>query len=346
MSQPGFFDLDNRYESLSHLGDPLEVLGRAIPWETFRPVLNKALRKFKKSNAGRKPYNPVLMFKILVLQSFYNLSDDQTEFQIKDRLSFMRFLAMDFEDTVPDAKTLWLFRDTLANKGAIDKLFRKFNRYLDHEGLIARQGQLIDASIVPVPVQRNTREENARIKQGEVPEGWEKQSHKLQQKDTDARWVKMQGHNHYGYKNHVNADRKHKLIRTYEVTGASVHGSQVFDRLLDSNNTGKQVWADSAYRSAEIDQTLKHRGLKNEIKYKGYRHAPLSKAKHRVNRKRSGIRTLVEHIFAFQKSSLGGKFIRTIGILRARAKIGLMNLAYNMKRYVYLTKSKPALSTA
>ena len=151
MSQPGFFDLDNRYESLSHLGDPLEVLGRAIPWETFRPVLNKALRKFKKSNAGRKPYNPVLMFKILVLQSLYNLSDDQTEFQIKDRLSFMRFLAMDFEDTVPDAKTLWLFRDTLANKGAIDKLFRKFNRYLDHEGLIARQGQLIDASIVPRP---------------------------------------------------------------------------------------------------------------------------------------------------------------------------------------------------
>ena len=125
-----------------------------------------------------------------------------------------------------------------------------------------------------------------------------------------------------------------------------MHDSQVFDRLLDSNNSGKQVWADSAYRSKEIDRTLKHRGLKNEIKYKGYRHAPLSEAKCRINRKRSSIRAPVEHIFAFQKNSLGGKFIRTIGILRARAKIGLMNLAYNMKRYVYLTKSKPALSTA
>ena len=159
MAQPGFFDLDNRYESISKLGDPLEMLGQAIPWETFRPVLSKALGKLKKSNAGRKPYDSIFMFKILVLQSLYNLSDDQTEFQIKDRLSFMRFLDLDFEDTVPDAKTLWLFRDTLTNKNAIDKLFRKFNRYLDREGLFACQGQLIDASIVPVPVQRNTREE-------------------------------------------------------------------------------------------------------------------------------------------------------------------------------------------
>ena len=103
MSQPGFFDLDNRYESISKLGDPLEVLDQAIPWETFRPVLSKALRKFKKSNAGRKPYDSVFMFKILVLQSLYNLSDDQTEFQIRDRLSFMRFLGLDFEGKVPDA---------------------------------------------------------------------------------------------------------------------------------------------------------------------------------------------------------------------------------------------------
>jgi transposase, IS5 family len=110
----------------------------------------------------------------------------------------MRFLGLDFEYTVPDAKTLWLFRDMLANKNAIDKLFRKFNRYLDDEGLFARQGQLIDASIVPVPVQRNTREENISIKQGEVPEVWQEQPHKLQQKDTDVRWVNKNGRRYYG----------------------------------------------------------------------------------------------------------------------------------------------------
>ena len=345
MVQPGFFDLDNRYESISKQGAPLEVLEQAIGWETFRPVLSKALRKFKKTNAGRKPYDSVFMFKILVLQSLYNLSDDQTEFQIKDRLSFMRFPGLDFEDTVPEAKTLWLFRDTLANKNAIDKLFRRFNRYLDHKGLFACQGQLIDAGIVPVPVQRNTREENTRIRQGEVPEDWEEQPHKLQQKDTDARWVKKNGRSYYGYKNHVNADRKHKLIRTFDVTDASVHDSRGFDSLLDSSNTGKQVFADSAYRSKEINGTLKERGLKNEIHHKGYRGMPLTQAKQRVNHKRSKVRATVEHIFGFQQNSLGGKFIRTIGILRARTKIGLMNLAYNMKRYVYLTKNKPAHAT-
>jgi IS5 family transposase len=285
------------------------------------------------------------MFKILVLQSLNNLSDHKTEFIIKDRLSFMRFLGLDFEDKVPDAKTLWLFRDTLTNKNAIDKLFRRFNRYLDRAGLFARQGQLIDASIVPAPVQRNTREENTNIKQGEVPEEWQKQPHKLQQKDTDARWVKKNGRSHYGYKNHVNADRKHKLIRTYVVTDASVHDSRAFDSLLDSSNTGKQVFADSAYRSKAINSTLKEQGLKNEIHHKGYRGMPLTEAKQRVNHKRSKVRATVEHIFGFQQNSLGGKFIRTIGILRARTKIGLMNLAYNMKRYVFLTKNKPINAT-
>lgn len=174
---------------------------------------------------------------------------------------------------------------------------------------------------------------------------WQEQPHKLQQKDTDARWVKKNGRSHYGYKSHINVDRKHKFIRTFDVTDASVHDSQVFDHLLDSNNTGKQVFADSTYSSKEIDGTLKEGGLKSEIHHKGYRGTPLTEAQQRVNHKRSKVRARVEHIFGFQQNSLGGKFIRTIGILRARTKIGLMNLAYNMKRYVYLTKNKPVHAT-
>ena len=338
MSQLSFFDLDNRYKSLSQLGDPLEILDRSIPWETFRPALNKALRKYKKSNAGRKPYDPVLMFKVLVLQSLYNLSDDQTEYQIKDRLSFTRFLGLHNENAIPDAKTLWLFRDTLSQKGAVKKLFKRFNRFLDDEGFVARQGQIIDASIVPVPIQRNTREENASIKQGKVPETWEDKPHKLRRKDTDARWTKKNGASYFGYKNHINADRKHKLIRDYETTHAAVHDSQVFDELLDPDNTGKQVWADSAYRSGRSGQELKRLNLKNEIHHKGNRGRSLSAAKLRVNKKRSKVRARVEHVFGYQQNSLGGKLIRTVGIARAKAKIGLMNLAYNMKRYVFLQR--------
>jgi IS5 family transposase len=338
MVQPGFFDLDKRLEAISRLGDPLEVLNRSIPWETFRPLLSKALRKLRKSNAGRKPYDAVLMFKILVLQSLYNLGDERTEFMIRDRLSFMRFLELNFEDPVPDAKTLWLFRETLAQKRVIDRLFRKFNRYLDREGYIARQGQIVDASLVPAPIQRNTREENEQVKRGEAPESWKDNPRKLRQKDIDARWTQKHGKSHYGYKNHVSADRKHKLIRHYEVTSAEVHDSQVLDRILDTDNTGAPVWGDSAYRSQESDRHLKGRNFKNQLHYKAYRDKPLSEARQGFNKKRSKIRALVEHIFAFQENSLGGKLIRTIGMVRAWAKIGLMNLAYNLRRYVYLEK--------
>jgi IS5 family transposase len=338
MKQPGFFDLDERYESLSKQGDPLEVIETSIPWSTFRPILKKLQKKERKSNAGRKAYDPILMFKILVLQSLYNLSDEQAEYQIKDRLSFMRFLRLGFEDRIPDATTIWLFRETLINNEVIESLFNQFNRYLDGQGYQAKRGQIVDASIVPVPKQRNTREENARIKQGEVPEEWDSTPHKRSQKDVDARWTKKHGKSHYGYKNHINVDNHHKLIRRFEVTDAAVHDSQVFEGLLDPENTGASVWADSAYRSEETERNLQEAGYRSRIHHKGKRNKPLSAHKQAINHKRSVVRARVEHVFGYQENSMGGKLIRTIGLLRAKAKIGLMNLGYNMMRFTQLQR--------
>lgn len=346
MSQPGFFDLDERYEALSKQGDPLEVLDRSIPWATFRPILKKVQKKERKSNAGRKPYDSVLMFKILVLQSLYNLSDEQAEYQIRDRLSFLRFLGLGLEERVPDATTIWLFREVLVKAGVIEQLFEHFNRHLDRQGYQARKGQIVDASIVPAPKQRNTREENARIKRGETPPEWEAQPNKRRQKDTDARWTKKHGQSHYGYKNHVNVDHKHKLIRRFDVTDASVHDSQVFDEVLDPGNTGAEVWADSAYRSAETEQTLKDNGYRSRIHYKGKRNKPLSEHKQQLNRRRSTVRARVEHVFGFQENTQGGKFVRTIGIIRARAKIGMINLGYNLKRYAWLERRRHRISAS
>jgi len=124
VGQTGFFDLQDRLKSLDEMGDPLEALNRVIPWEEFRGLLRKALRdKERKSEAGRKPYDEVLMFKVLVLQALYNLGDDRTQFHIQDRLSFMRFLGLGIDGQVPDAKTIWLYHDTLAQGGWIDQLF-------------------------------------------------------------------------------------------------------------------------------------------------------------------------------------------------------------------------------
>ena len=220
----------------------------------------------------------------------------------------------------------------MAQQALIERLFEQFNRYLDRQGYQARKGQIVDASIVPAPRQRNSRKENAQIKLGDVPADWEAAPNKLRQKDTEARWAQKHGQNYYGYTNHVNVDHAHKLIRRFEVTDAAVHDSQVFNELLDPLNNGACVWADSAYRSVETEQMLKDNGYWSQIHHKGNRNQPLSEHQQRVNRKRSRVRARVEHIFGSQHNTMGGKFIRTVGMVWAPAKIGLMNLGYNFKR--------------
>lgn len=334
MGQTGFFDLQDRLKSLDEMGDPLEALNRVVPWEDFRSMLRKALRtKERKSEAGRDPYDEVLMFKVLVLQALYNLADDRTQFHIQDRLSFMRFLGLGIDGKVPDAKTIWHYRNKLAQGGWIDTLFQKFNRHLEKAGLKAKEGQIIDASIVEVPRQRNSKDENDQIKKGETPEGWEEA--KKRQKDVDAQWVRKNGVNHFGYKNHINVDNKHKLIRVFEVTAASVHDSKVFEEILDKKNR-KKVWADSAYRSQAKAKALKSRGYDNQTHYKAHRNHPLTEFQEKLNTMRSKVRVRVEHVFGHMETAMGGNWMRVVGKVRARMKIGMRNLAYNMQRFTHL----------
>ena len=341
MGQLGFHDLDKRLEAISAKGDPLEALNGLIPFESFRAEIEAVVRlapEERKSKAGRKAFDAVMMFKVLVLQTLYNLADEQVEYQIRDRLSFMRFLGLGLEDTVPDATTVWLFREALAKAGLVRALFERFNRHLDAKGYIARGGQIVDATIVAAPKQHNTREENEAIKAGKTPEGWEENPAKNAQKDKDARWTKKNEESFYGYKNHVSVDRKHKLVRRYAETEASVHDSQKLDEVLDKSNTSNEVWADSAYRSAETEAKLKERGFKSRIHRRAARNHPLSDRQKAANTTRSRVRARVEHVFGDQQNAMGGIFVRTIGIARAAVKIGMMNLVYNMRRFVSLER--------
>lgn len=340
-NQLGFFDLANRYNALSQQGDPLERLAQHIPWARFRPTLEKTLPRSNRQKGGRPPFDAVLMFKVLVLQALYNLSDDQTEYQIHDRLSFMRFLGLDLHQRIPDAKTIWLFRVTLAQAGVVERLFQQFDRSLAQYGLQACGGQVIDASLVPVPTQRNTRGENAAIQAGDCPAEWEAQPAKRRQKDTQARWTLKHGVNHYGYKNHVNVDRQHNLIRRYTVTDAAVHDSQVLEDVLQAEAAGREVWADAAYRSREIETHLRRRQLGSRIQHKSYRQTPLTVRQKGRNQKQARTRARVEHVFGHHDMAMGGQLIRTIGLVRTRAKIGLRNLAYNFHRFLWLTLSAP-----
>jgi IS5 family transposase len=341
MSQMGFFDADKRLSMLSLKGDPLEAISKLMPWEMFRADIESVVltaEESKKSKAGRKPIDALVLLRMLVLQSLYNLSDDQIEYQVRDRLSFTRFLGLGIEDGIPDGTTLWLFREKLAKAGLIDKLFERFGRHLEAKGYIARGGQMVDATIVPVPRQRNSRDENELVKAGTTPEDWKKRPSKNRQKDKDARWTKKHGRSFFGYKNHVNADARHKLIRDYAVSDASEHDSQKLDDLLNRGNTSSDVYADSAYRSAGTERKLRAQGFRSRIHKRGRRHRPLTEAEVRANHRKSKVRARIEHVFGAQENAPGGRLVRTIGIVRAKIKIALQNFAYNIRRLVFLER--------
>jgi len=187
--QPGFFDIDDRLRRLSDLGDQLETFRSAVDFEVFRPELHAALSYTDRTEGGRPPFDPVLMLKILVIQATNNLSDERAEFLINDRLSFMRFLGLGLEDRVPDARTIWLFREKLTTAGAIKRLFEQFDAMLRQAGYIAMSGQIVDASLVAAPRQHNTDDEKKAIKEGRIPANWKAKPAKLRHKDRNARWT-------------------------------------------------------------------------------------------------------------------------------------------------------------
>ena len=334
------FDEHFVLERLTKLKDPLVKLNKHIDWTIFSPVLIQSLADSEKDNSkgGRPPFDKMLMFKILILQGIYNLSDDQIEFQIVDRWSFKRFLGLKISDKVPDSKTVWYFRETLIKKDAIIKLFEQFNEALDQEGLLANEGCMVDASFVEAPRQRNTREENKQIKAGEIPEDWKNKPHKLAQKDLDARWTQKNHINYYGYKNHVKAGTGTKFILKFVVTEASVHDSQPLEVLLDEKDKDKELYADSAYTGIEQEAVITKKEMKNKVHEKGYKNKPLTETQKLNNTEKSRTRARVEHIFGFVENSMNGSTVRTIGLIRAKAKIGMMNLIYNVSRYVQIKK--------
>lgn len=332
----GLFDEQIRLEQLSKKQDPLERLSSHIDFEFFRKPLEKFLDKdLDRSQGGRPAYDYVLMFKILILQRYYNVSDDAIEYAILDRLSFMRFLGLGINSPVPDAKTIWLFRDKLTAGGMVETLFAHLDKLLDKDGIIVHKGKLVDASIVEVPVQRNSRDENKDLKEGTIPEGWN--DNKLRQKDTDAQWVKHNGKNYFGFKNHVKADSKTKLITGYKATAANTHDSEVLEELLNKKeDTHQRLHADSAYRSEAIEQACLKKGIISCIHEKGYRNHPLTKRQQRRNWTKSKVRARVEHIFGFMTNTMHGMYLHYRSMARNTAAIGLMNLTYNLFRLVQM----------
>ena len=312
----GLFDYEFQLEKIKKHKPALQRLNEIIDWNIFKTPLEKAFKnENKKSNAGRKPYDKLLMFKIVILQRYYNLSDEQTEFQIKDRLSFLDFLGLSIGDNVPDEKTIWLFKEELKEKDLSKKLFDIFTDKLISNGIIAKEGTIVDASFVRVPKQRNKRSDNADIKKGAIPLEFGKNKNKLSQKDCDARWTVKYKTREFGYKDHISADQKTKFITNYTVTSSSTHDSQVIKDIVNiDDNT---LYADSAYKSQEIDEYLKENNIKSKVINRAYRNTPLNNNQHKQNYKHSKTRVRVEHIFGTLKISMNNALsLKSIGLDR------------------------------
>lgn len=330
----GLFDEALTKERLSVMGNPLDSVSKVIDFEIFRDSLeNKLLNTNKKNNAGAKPYDVVLLFKILILQRYYGLGDNQVEYQILDRTSFKAFLGLETGDKVPDEKTVWSFRERITKTGLVEELFEQFISFLEEKELILNEGQMIDASFTVAPRQRNTREENKKIKNGAGYDLWNDKPNKKKHKDIDARWTKKNGETFYGYKNHAKVDTKSKFINKYVVTDASVHDSQALDDLLEEKDKDQELHADSAYTGEEQDKTIAKYEMKNNVHEKGYRNKPLTEEQKANNTKKSKIRARVEHVFGFMEQSMNGLALKSVGIIRATGMIGLINLTYNLFRY-------------
>ena len=354
----GFFDVDDRLKRLSDLGDQLETFTSAIDFEVFRPELEAALAYSNGAKGGRPPFDPVMMFKVLVIQTVNTLSDERTEYLINDRLSFMRFLGLGLADRVPDARTIWLFREKLSKAGALQLLFNRFDAALREAGYIAMSGQIVDASLIPAPRQRNTQAEKDDIKAGRIPEDWKRQPAKLRHKDRDARWTvkftKAKPRENgampavdlaipaFGYQNHIAIDRGFGFIRKWLTTDAAAYeGRRLREGLLNKTNTASPVWADTAYRSKANEEFMTKNGFVSHVHRKKSAGRPMPPATRRANNAKSRIRSRVEHVFAEQKARMG-LFIRTIGLPRATVKVGLANLVYNFKRLIFLQRAATA----
>jgi len=348
MKQISLFGVETQHEKLTKLGDPLIKLNALIDWEMFREIIETDIRK-DMSKGGRPPYDVILMYKITMLQQWYGLADMGVEYQINDRLSFMRFLGLEVGDKVPDGNTIWDFKEALKKHKTDRKLFDLFNIMLEEKGIITHKGSIVDASFVTVPKRHTTKKDNEHLKTGEELEDLpakcaqrlEKGDIKFEgnvmaQIDVDARWAKKGNESFFGYKDHVKCDSDSKIITDFSVTDASVHDSQEFVNLIDEKD--RSVKADSGYVGEQFREEIqaKYPHIELHICAKAFRNTPLTDEEKTKNRIIASTRARIEHIFGYMTRFMAGITSRVHGIERIKRDVTAKNLAYNLKRYVYI----------
>lgn len=339
MIKTSLFADQEREAKLNKLGDALLVLEQHVDFAALAAEVDRAAPRPSRERGGRPPFPTELMVRVLLIQQLFNLSDEQMEFQLLDRLSFQRFAGLRASSQIPDRTTIWTFKERLIVAGASETIFEAVNKQLEKHGFIARGGQMIDASIVQAPKQSLSKDEKALVQQDAMPIEWTPA--KRRQKDVDARWTKKHGKSYFGYKVSANADKRYKLVRKIKVSTASEHDTLHFEDVLDPANTNRNILADKGYVNGEREARLSRQGWRMHIQRKGSKDKPISEAQQRRNHRIARTRARVEHVFA-GLAQLGGKAVRSIGLPRATLHLHWKVAAYNLQRLVYLKEARIA----
>lgn len=291
--------------------------------------------KYSRKNAGRPSYDPIIFFKIFILQILFNLSDAMVHKYILDRQSFLAFLDIDVT-LVPSSKTIWKYRELFIKAGVFELINILTMQHIAQLDEVKNSDSIaIDSSFTNVPIQRNTRDENKVIKDGNGDQLWNDHPAKKRQKDIDSRWTQKGGHRYYGYKLHIAVCCLTKLITSMLTTAACVHDSQVIAPLVREEDHGKSLYADSAYSGKKQIDEIKQLNLKPAVCEKGKRNTPLTDEQKKNNREKSKTRARVEHVFA-QIAHWDGDILRTIGKKRADSYHHMLVWCYNIKRLMFL----------
>jgi transposase, IS5 family len=292
----------------------LEAFAAALDWSSFERLL-RSLR----SDRGAPGYSPLTMFKVLLLQRMYNLSDPLMEERLGDTVSWLAFVGLGLEDDTPDHSTISRFRSALADNGLLDALFDELQRQLDAKGLILRQGTLIDASLIPSAA-------------APPPRG---SGGKLSHVDPDASWGSYGGRGVFGYKMHVAVDRGTLLIRRVLLSGANRHDVQLAPDLVIGDEDA--VFADKAYDNAAMRELLGASHIENRIMRRPNKHHPVLPRRERErNAAIASIRRSVESIFAWIKRAYAHARLRYFTAVRNRAQILLLSFIINTRRSIAL----------
>ena len=333
MIKQSLFAAEEREAKLNKLGDVLQRLEEHVDFAALAGEVDRAAPRPSAQHGGRPPFPTELMVRVLIIQQLYNLSDEQMEFQLLDRLSFQRFAGLRYSSQIPDRTTLWTFRERLIAAKASETLFDAANRELAKHGYIARGGQIIDATIVPAPKQYYRKEEQELIRQQATPADWP--AAKRRQKDTDASWTRKHGKSYFGYKLSASSDKRYKLIRKIKISTARENDTRHLEAVLDPANTSRDLYGDKGYVDGEREARLKVAGWRVQIQRKASPGKPLSDCQKGRNTRIARTRARVEHVFAGLEQ-LGGKGLRSIGLDRATLLLNWKAATYNLRRLCHL----------